>query len=148
MKIVGNLAEGGALNVTNISAAALANGDSFRLFDAASYSGSFAEFVLPPLSGNLVWNTNGLRNSGVLSVVTLSAPTITSIQISGANLIVSGSGGINSWPYYLLSSTNLALPAAQWTRIATNQFDGAGNFIVTNPLDSSSAQTFYRVQLQ
>ena len=147
VKIVGNLAEGGTLNVTNISAAALANGDSFKLFDATSFAGSFVGFILPPLTGNLVWNTNTLKNAGVLSVVTLSAPTITSLQISGANFIVSGSGGINSWPFYLLSSTNLALPVAQWTRIATNQFDASGNFTVTNPIDSSTP-TFYRVQLQ
>ena len=148
VKIIGTLSEGGTLNVSNISATALANGDSFKLFDATSFTGSFAGFVLPPLTGNLVWNTNALKNSGILSVVALSSPTISSIQISGANLIVSGSGGIKSWPYYLLSSTNLALPATQWTRIATNQFDAGGNFTVTYPLDSSSSQTFYRVQLQ
>jgi hypothetical protein len=78
----------------------------------------------------------------------LSAPTITSIHISGANLIVNGSGGINGWPYYLLASTNLTLPAAQWTHIATNQFDASGSFTVTNTIDPSVSQTFYRVQLQ
>ena len=58
-----------------------------------------------------------------------------------------GSGGVNGWPYYLLASTNLALPPAQWTRIATNQFDTSGNFIFTNPLNPGSLQMFYLLQL-
>jgi autotransporter-associated beta strand protein len=148
VNVLGALTEGGTLNVTNIGVAALAYGDSFKLFNAAGYSGSFAGYVLPPLSGGLVWNTNTLKSSGVLSVVTLTPPTITGIQIVGGSLVFSGSGGVNSWPYYLLASTNLSLPAVQWTPVATNQFDTSGNFVVTNAISAGTSQMFYRVQLQ
>jgi len=78
----------------------------------------------------------------------LSQPTIGNINISGGNMVVSGTGGANGWTYYLLASTNLNLPAAQWTRIATNQFNGDGTFSVTNLVDITAPQTFYQIQLQ
>jgi rhamnogalacturonan endolyase len=148
VKILGTLNEGGTLNVTNSGAAALANGDTFNLFNAANYSGAFTTLVLPQLTGNLAWNTSALKTSGNLSVVALTQPTIANINIAGGNLIISGSGGPNGWPYYLLASTNISLPSAQWTRIATNQFDSGGNFILTNSIGISLPQTFYRIQLQ
>ena len=69
VKITGALAEGGALNVTNISATPLAGGDAFVLFNAASYGGAFANMVLPALPAGLAWNTNALKTNGTLSVV-------------------------------------------------------------------------------
>ena len=145
--ISGTLTQGGTLNVTNLGGAP-ANGDSFKLFNAANYSGSFAGFVLPPLTGNLVWNTNALKNSGTLSVVVLTAPAIAGLQIVGGNLALNGSGGVNGWPYVILTATNLA--AAQWTPVATNQFDAAGNFsaILTNAAAPGRSQLFFRLQLQ
>jgi autotransporter-associated beta strand protein len=144
--ITGTLTEGGTLNVTNIGVVALASGDSFKLFNATSYSGSFAGFVLPPLTGNLVWYTNTLASSGTLSVVTLTAPTITGITIAGGQLTLSGSGGLNSWPFMLLASTNLT--AAEWTPVATNQFNTSGNFSLTNTISPNSPQMFYKLQVQ
>ena len=99
---------------------------------------------MPPLTGKLVWNTNALKNSGVLSVVTLTSPAIAAIQITGGNLVISGSGGVNSWPFVLLASTNLA---AQWAPIETNQFTAGGSFILTNVINQDWPQTFYRLQL-
>jgi beta-galactosidase len=144
VKISGAFSEGGTLIVTNTGGAAFTAGDSFQLFGAASYAGSFAGFVLPPLTGKLVWNTNALKNSGVLSVVTLTSPAIAAIQITGGNLVISGSGGVNSWPFVLLASTNLA---AQWAPIETNQFTAGGSFILTNVINQDWPQTFYRLQL-
>jgi len=54
---------------------------------------------------------------------------------------------VDGWPYYLLASTNLALPSGQWTRIATNRFVG-GTFNLTNSIDTTSPQNFYRLELQ
>jgi hypothetical protein len=119
------------------------------LFNAANYAGSFSSFVLPPLTGHLAWNTNALTTSGSLSVVTLTSPTITGYQIvGGTNLSISGSGGATNWPYYIEATTNLA--SAQWTPIATNQFDSAGDFsaTLTNAIETNQPQTFFRLQLQ
>jgi hypothetical protein len=37
---------------------------------------------------------------------------------------------------------------AQWTRVATNQFDSSGNFSLSKPVDPSAPQTYYQIQLQ
>ena len=63
---------GGSLLVRNISdprALALAAGDSFRLFSAASYAGAFTSLVLPALSGGLNWDTTNLNVNGSVTVV-------------------------------------------------------------------------------
>jgi rhamnogalacturonan endolyase len=145
LEIGGTLIEGGTLMVTNVGGT-LASGDSFRLFNAGAYAGAFANFILPALSGNLVWNTNALALSGTLSVAAYAPPVIGSISLAGGNLVASGSGGIPFWTYYVLASTNLT--AAQWTPVATNQFDTAGNFVFTNAIGGSARQSFYRLQLQ
>ena len=146
--VAGTMTEGGTLVVTNIGASALTNGDSFQLFNAGNYSGAFAGFVLPPLANGQAWNTYTLNTSGTLSVVVLTPPTIASPNLVGGSVVIGGSGGVNSWPYYLLASTNLTSPSAQWARVATNQFDGNGHFIITNAINPNWPQTFYRLQLQ
>ncbi len=64
----GTITYGGTLVVTNL-AGTLANGDSFKIFNAAVYAGSFNALNLPPLAGGLTWSTAALNTSGTLSVV-------------------------------------------------------------------------------
>jgi hypothetical protein len=61
--------------------------------------------------------------------------------------VISGSGGTTNGTYYVLVSTNIALPPNQWTPVSTNQFDGSGNFIFTNAMDPNNPQMFYLLQL-
>jgi hypothetical protein len=77
--------------------------------------------------------------------VALTSPTISGIQNSGGNLIISGSGGTTNWPYFVLMATNLT---ASWTPLATNHFDATGNFslTLTNAVSSGRPQSFYRLQ--
>ena len=42
-----------------------------------------------------------LKNSGMLSVVALTSPTIASLNIGGKISCVSGSGGVSGWTYYV-----------------------------------------------
>ena len=83
-----------------------------------------------------------------MSVVITAKPVISSISISGDGLSLNGTGGVGNANFYLLGSTNLALPVANWTRLLTNQFDGNGNFSLTNAINPGGPQTFYRLQLQ
>jgi autotransporter-associated beta strand protein len=143
----GNMIYGGALNLVNISGSPLVAGNSFQIFSAQTYSGSFAGITpLTPGTG-LTWNTNQL-NSGKISVVTssVSNPTIISTKIIGGNLIFNGIGGAAKGTYYVLTTTNLTTPLADWTLVATNLFDASGNFIATNTIDSNSTQQFYRLK--
>lgn len=67
---------GGTLVVTNLSGT-LALNDSFKIFDAAAYAGSFNNFVLPPLGGSLAWNTASLVTNGTISIISSGAlPTV------------------------------------------------------------------------
>ena len=65
---------GGRLVVLNLGSPLVA-GDSFWLFDAPNYYGSFAAFDLPALSPGLGWDTAGLTYNGSITVVAL--PSIT-----------------------------------------------------------------------
>jgi len=76
----------------------------------------------------------------------LPHPFITTPVLQGTNLLFKGTGGLPNKLYYLLSSTNLALPPAQWTPIGTNSFDPAGDFNFTNPSDPNSPQLYYMLQ--
>jgi hypothetical protein len=68
------------------------------------------------------------------------------IANAGTNLILTASGWANR-TNYLLTSTNLLLPAAQWTRIGTNRSDLAGNAVFTNALTAGVANKYYRTSL-
>lgn len=146
-KIFGALTTGGTLIVTNISGIALAAGDSFKLFNAAGYSGSFNYLILSSLPAGLGWNTNSLNTNGTLSVVVIARPFIGSAAISGNGLVFGGTGGVANANFYLLGTTNLASPLNNWTRLLTNQFDNNGDFNFTNPVASGVAQTFYLLQM-
>jgi autotransporter-associated beta strand protein len=74
----GNLdvADGFTLEVlldSSVSALSLANGNSWNLFDFASATGSFdiADFVLPTLDANLVWDVSQLLVDGTIRVASL-----------------------------------------------------------------------------
>src|ERR1035437_1744761 len=82
------LTYGGTLIVTNLSGT-LAPGDSFKIFDATTYAGSFTSSNLPPLTGSLQWNTATLSTSGTISVIDTNAyPQL---------LIWRGDGSANVW---------------------------------------------------
>jgi hypothetical protein len=148
LKVNGTLTYGGTLALTNLSGA-LTNGSKFKLFNATSYSGVFTNVtpVIPAI--NLAWSTNGLTN-GTLSIVSspTSQPRFSSAGVNGANFIFSVTNGVPYWPCSLLASTNLTLPLNQWIAIATNTFDGNGNFSFTNASNYNVPQTFYLLKLQ
>ena len=132
---------------TLAGAAPLAGGEVFRLFSAGTVSGVFASVALPALGQGLVWNTSRLYVDGTVSVSSTNPPEIGSLTLVGTNLVLTGSGGTPGGTYYVLASTNVALPAAQWPPIATNQFDAGGDFILTVPIVPSLSERFYRLQV-
>jgi hypothetical protein len=73
-----NVTFGGTLMVTN-AGPALQPGDTFALFQAASYTAGFTNVVLPDIAP-LVWNTNNLAVNG--SIVVAKAPTTLTLTSS------------------------------------------------------------------
>ena len=77
-----------------------------------------------------------------------SAPlAFNAVYQSSGNLILSGFGGGAANPYYVLTSTNVGLPLAQWQLVATNNFGALGDFSITNAIEPGTPQLFYRVRL-
>jgi autotransporter-associated beta strand protein len=146
-KVVGTLTEGGALIVNNANGSVFAAGDRFKLFDATNYSGSFTSFTFPSLAGNLSWNPALLNVDGSLWVVSTVPPKITRTAVTSNNLVLSGTGGTPNWNYYVLMATNV-VPTSQWTRIATNSYDGFGNFTFTSQIDVTLPVALFRIQSQ
>ncbi len=47
--------------------------------------------------------------------------------------------------YYVLTSTNVALPLADWAPVFTNVFDGGGSFSFTNVVDQAASPSFFDI---
>jgi autotransporter-associated beta strand protein len=141
---------GGTLILTNIGGT-YTNNASFTIFSAGGYGGGFTN-ILPaiPRSG-LAWNTNALNTNGTLFITTGAlppSPSISSVRISSGNLTLSGSNGVRGGTYYVLTSTNAAVPVSTWQSVATNYFDPSGNFSWSTPVTQTSPARFYLLELQ
>ena len=74
-------------------------------------------------------------------------PVVTQALMSGGSFIFSGTNGTANADYHVLASTDVTLPVAQWTEIASDVFDINGNFAITNPVSPSLPQQFYRIRV-
>lgn len=95
---------------------------------------------------------DGTTNSVSRPVPIVPFPPIPAVlywSISATDLLVHGTNGLAGGTYYLITSTNAALPSSQWMRVATNVPSSNGVFTITaaNAFDPSAAQRFYRLQL-
>ena len=107
---------------------------STNVFDAA---GGF-QFILP-VNYAVPQEFFGLIDSRITNALQMS------VTRSGNNLVVTGTGGTPMASFYVLSTTNLALPMGQWRRTFTNSFDAAGGFQFTLAINYAVAQEFFRL---
>jgi hypothetical protein len=153
---VTNLATGGASNTINI-AALPAMGNHPAQFQLINYTGGIAgagcNFTLGSLPAGGTNYGGYLSNNVAASSVDLVAiqlpangPHFGSARLTGTNVVFSGTNGAVNWTYFVLASTNLALPLNQWLPVATNVFDGSGNFSFTNSINPNLQKQFFCVQ--
>jgi autotransporter-associated beta strand protein len=144
---LGSVNFGGVIIVTNVGTGPLYAGDSFKLFTAANYGGGITNLVLP--GGGYTW-TNQLLLNGSITVLTSpfapGPPAFKTPAVRGGDLILQGTNGNANGTYYIVASTNIASPPADWTVIATNISDAAGMFSNSIPLGTSFLQYFYRLK--
>jgi autotransporter-associated beta strand protein len=146
--IATTLNRGGSLTISNSGITYLRSGDSFDLFNWTTVSGSFAPVTTPPLLPGLSWNTSNLFVDGTISISgTVIPPQFNPPDVSGGNVNLSGTGGVAGGFYYVLTSTDVALPASSWTSISTNVFDGSGNFSFSDTFDPDTPQRFYLIAI-
>jgi hypothetical protein len=139
----GSITYGGTLNLANVSGMPLAAGNSFQIFSAVNYSGSFTDIIPATPGPGLAWDTNHL-SSGLINIISL--PVIGNMLASGGNLILNGTGGLALGTYYVITATNLTTPLTNWVTVSTNIYDTNGNFSVTNELLPGIGQSFYRIK--
>jgi autotransporter-associated beta strand protein len=144
VNVTGDLTFGGTLNITNLSGFGVG---AYTLF---TYGGQLSlghlTFGAKPAGYNYSINTSA---TGVVNLIVAptTPPNFGNLLLSGGSLAFTGGNGVPLGNYYVISSTNLALPLTNWTRVATNQFDASGGFNYTNVLNVNSAQSFYLLQI-
>ena len=143
-----------AVNFTDTSVGSITNrswnfGDGFTTNTAATnvthtFTSAGTNLVTLTVNGNAGTNSASMA---IVAVAPNQPPVIGGISISGGNLIVTGTNGTAGANYFVLATTNLSLPATNWTIIATNQFGTGGSVNFTNPMNLVAPQTFYRLRL-
>jgi fibronectin-binding autotransporter adhesin len=130
---------GGTLVLTNIGAP-LQVGDAFKVFDAASYSGSFTLVSQTP-GQTVTWNTASLTVDGTISVATVGSaqPPVITNSVSGNTLTL-------SWPtenlgFTLQSNSVSVANTGAWFPVAGSQSVTTMN-LTTDP---SKTTVFFRL---
>jgi hypothetical protein len=95
-----------------------------------------------------VYQLNDTVLTAVGNIVLLPPASISTINLAGTNVILGSSNGIAGNGYSVLVTTNLTLPLNNWSAIQSGSFDTNGNLRVTNGMNPSVLQEFYRLQLQ
>jgi PKD repeat protein len=94
-------------------------------------------------------NSNGITVPGAgpasITVTPNTQPGISSVSLSGADLVLSATNGIAGNTYLVLASANLALPLSQWTPVATNILSANGSFTIVLPytVNGNAPQQLY-----
>jgi hypothetical protein len=139
--VTSNLTYGGVLQINRSVAAPLTNGQSFKLFNAATYSGSFASIATTAAGQFITWNTNQLPVSGTISVASATAnnPTNITATVSGGTVQLTWPGDHLGWT---LQTNSVGLAATgSW-------FPVPGSASVTNitvTINHSLTNVFYRL---
>jgi autotransporter-associated beta strand protein len=98
------------------------------------------------------YNTPAAFNVAVTVGSPVLIPTqsagITGFSMENGNVVITGTNGQSGGTYYLLTSTNLAMPVSQWKAAATNVVgtngaNGSFTFTGTNAVGAGAGQSFY-----
>jgi hypothetical protein len=79
------------------------------------------------------------------TIVPTVPPAITNLVFTNGKIVISGTNAQATGVYYLLETTNVALPLSQWMPVSTNVVSTANGFtfIGTNVVIPGSARQFY-----
>jgi hypothetical protein len=84
------------------------------------------------------------------NLLPVPVPVIKQVKSSGTQLTISGTNGLASGAYVLLTSTNAATSLTNWTPVITNLLATNGNFTFTYPglINTAEKQRFFTLRLQ
>ena len=94
--------------------------------------------------------TVSVTGTGLISVTAsyygpISTPTITSAGLSGASLIISGTGAASAG-YSILATNDLTIPLVSWPVINAGTINANGIFSYTGAVNTAAPATYYRVR--
>jgi fibronectin-binding autotransporter adhesin len=112
-------------------------------FDPAAFNINTANFTTNMGLGSTFSVTTNEANNQIILQYRIVGTQFTSLQRSGNNLTLNGVGGTPSATYYVLASTNIAEPLANWIPIATNTFNGSGGFNYIHTINPADPELFY-----
>ena len=154
-----------SVTLNNMSPYTMATSDGDRVAFAMGHTDSaFENSYLHSDAASLAWYSVSVSPNGYLStgprdpanppipVVTDSTPQTTSVAFtdgSHTQMTVSGIGGPTNvpLPYLVMTTTNLALPLANWSPVLTNNFTSDGTFSYSFPINANEPQRFFQVQM-
>ncbi len=140
---VSHLTYGGTLIINNIGDAQYGYiaGQVIKLFDAASYSGSFSSIVFPGVTS---YDASNLTVDGTIKVVTVVSTTpapINTVVVGGNSLQLSWPSDHIGWRLQVQTNGLNFSPDSVWYDVdgstATNQ--------ITMPIDHANLPVFYRM---
>jgi autotransporter-associated beta strand protein len=140
--VTGALNYGGSLVVTNLSGNAIQMGDTFKLFQAASYNGVFTNFILPALGTGMGW-TNRLATNGTLAVIKAvsTAPVTLLCTSDGTRLQLSWPADHIGWRLEAQTNSLAVGFNTNWVTVPGS----ASTNSVSMPLDASTGSVFLRL---
>lgn len=136
---------GGTLKL-DLSGEDLAIADSFKLFDAAVYAGSFSAISPATPGAGLAWDTNTLATDGTLRIavgVATNPTNITAVVVSG------GSQLKLTWPLDHLGWTLQSQTNANTVGLSNNWSDVSGSAATNElflPIDRTRGGVYYRLR--
>lgn len=133
----------GTVTVSNLGPA-LAVNDKFTLFDKPVLNGG----ALSVTGAGVVW-ANHLAVDGSISVASVAVPkpAMTTVVLSGDQLVFGGTNGTPGGGFSVWGSTNIAAPPASWGFESSGVFDGSGRFSVTNRVDPAVPAKFLQLSV-
>ncbi len=144
--VSGQLTSGGTLKLI-LTGETLSSADVLEVFVAGSLTGTIPTINPAAPAPGATWDTSTLLIDGKLRIASANAPVFNAPVISGTNLNLGGSGGTPFATYSVVTSTNIAAPAATWTTLQSGSFDASGNFSTSVSITPGQPQQFYMLKL-
>jgi autotransporter-associated beta strand protein len=129
IRLTGNLTYNGTLAIANIGTSTFAAGESYKLFSATSYNGSFSTITPSTPGTGMVWDTTTLRTRGAIRVKgnqTLSFEALANKTYGDAVFTLTGMASSGLPVTYTSSDTSVVTISENTATIV-----GAGNAIIT-----------------
>jgi len=141
-----NFQSGCTVTLTNVDSG-VSNSPAVTFVNSSNLTINAAFTVMPHNWSVQVINPGGVASGPLnFTVVAPPQPKIGSFKLAGGNVVLNGTNGTAGLTYSVLTSTNVALPVASWTPLATNVFGAGGSFNWTNAINPAQRQSFYIIK--